>query len=122
MIRSTSFLAFYGTFFAVGTCSFRNFFKNDHWRNIFGAGAICGLSLLAEQPQKRDEVVNYCLPRLLEILYNGGVKRKWLVYVPYGEVCLFSMAVSMLMYQHQHYPKFLNFLVTKSIEIFFGVN
>jgi hypothetical protein len=122
IIRSTSFLGLYASLFAMGTCTMRNSRKIDDWKNIFTGGTLCGLSLLAEQPSRREEVNIYCLPRIMEMLYHGGVKRGWISYINNGEVILFSSAMGILMYLFQQHPKLLNPFMNKIFMYLFGNN
>ena len=121
-MRSTGFFAFYGMLFCIGHCIIRRTCQKDYWGTTLFAGGLSGLSLLAEDPLRRDEVAFYCFPRILEILYRGGKKRGFIYTPKYSEVCLFSLAMGFIMYYMHKQPSIFNFIHRFAVRKVFGNN
>jgi len=67
-------------------------------------GAISSLSILIEKKSRRSELALYALPRGLDSLYTLLCERKWLASVPNGDVMLFCLSMSGIMYYYEKEP------------------
>jgi len=67
---------------------------------------MAGLSIFIERQSRRSELALYTLPRAADSLFMIMLDHKFAAALPYGEVLLFCMACSGLVYffyEHPHY-------------------
>ncbi len=93
-------------------CVLRNAFQKDMTLNAIVSGLFTGSSLFLEHPKRRFELMLYCVPRALDIVWQV-LKRKGIVrYINHSEVVLFSVSMAVLMAQPpEHFkPTYLRIL------------
>lgn len=56
-----------------------------------------GLSLFFEHPKRRFELMLYCVPRALDIVWQALVRRGLVRYVRHSEVALFCLSMAAIM-------------------------
>ncbi|BGP22311.1 peroxisomal membrane protein 4 [Rhodotorula toruloides] len=122
--RSCSFLATFVALFQGLVCLQRHFYNRYHgvvpeWLEKivmhksyywFSGFATC-LPLFIEEQKRRRELAMYVLPRGLESMWSILRRRKWVPFVPGGEVLLTCVGLSMVMQSYQHSPENLSGLV-----------
>jgi hypothetical protein len=100
---SSAFLTSYQTIVKLAICAPRNLLQKDHHLQYWIAGLISGLSLFFEDPKRRFELMLYCFPRALEILWQLLVSRKKpllankIQTILHGEILLFSLSLGLIM-------------------------
>mmetsp|Transcript_5525 Transcript_5525/g.4723 ORF Transcript_5525/g.4723 Transcript_5525/m.4723 type:complete len:201 (-) Transcript_5525:27-629(-) len=102
---SVLWLSTYIAFFKYFFCLFKNLTGKIDRVSVGLAGFFCGFGLMWEAQSRRVEMSLYFFPRILEALW-GFLKRKNLVTsLPYGEVLVFAIAMTVLMYCYQNEQK-----------------
>eukprot|EP01095_Lingulamoeba_sp_RSL-Kostka_P017962 TRINITY_DN9632_c0_g1_i1.p1 TRINITY_DN9632_c0_g1~~TRINITY_DN9632_c0_g1_i1.p1 ORF type:complete len:227 (+),score=30.26 TRINITY_DN9632_c0_g1_i1:52-732(+) len=120
-LRSAGFLSIYVTIFASTICLLRNMLKQDHWIFSNIGGFICAWSILLEHRARRPELVIYCIPRTIEIIWQGVKKRDILKPIKYFEVAIFCLAMGIMMSFYQfNNLKVQNKLTNTIIKLLFG--
>ena len=71
--------------------------KVDRW-NVVIATFVCGFAFLFEPKARRNELVMYMLPRVLESLYNLMIEKGHAKAFKFGEVFIFACCMSLIMY------------------------
>lgn len=94
---SSAFLTSYQTAMKLTVCTIRNTFKKDYVAESWMGGLMTGLSLFFEDPKRRFELMLYCVPRALDILWQILKRRGLVRYVKHSEVVLFCLSMSLIM-------------------------
>ena len=98
LLLSCLFLSTYITIFRYLTCFTKNYRQRmDKW-NIIISGFFATFAIMFEPSHRRTELALYLFPRFLEALWNWLEKRGFVKSVPNGEVLIFAMAMSIIMY------------------------
>ena len=95
--------------------------KVDRW-NVVMATFVCGFAFLFEPKSRRNELVMYMLPRVLESLYNLLKERGMVKAYKFGEVFVFACCMSLIMYCYQNKPTEMKPTYYKLLKRFFGTN
>ena len=66
---------------------------------------ICGFALYFEHYSRRNELVMYMLPRTLESIYRLLMERGLVKAYKFGEVFIFALCMSLIMYCYQTQPE-----------------
>ena len=74
------------------------------WTILF-VSCISVLSTLVESQTKVGEMSLYILPRFLDAMWNFLKRRRLVIEVPGGRTLLFSTAMSVMAYCHEHEVK-----------------
>ena len=77
--------------------------KIDRW-NVILATLVCGFALVFEHKSRRNELVMYMLPRTLESIYRLLMERGLVKAYKFGEVFIFALCMSLIMYCYQTKP------------------
>lgn len=101
--RSTSFLATFCAGFQSIVCLHHNVAKYDNKVLFWIAGFITSLSILLERKSRRAELALYALPRAMDSLWIILKDHGLVPTVPYGDVLLFCLSSSGLMYFHHNH-------------------
>jgi len=113
--QSATFLAAFVALYQSVVCGHRKAFNVDHKIIYWIAGVVSSLSIFIERKSRRAELALYTLPRAAESFYLMMVNRRWFASVPNGEVLLFCIACSGLMYFYREHPYFTMSPFVKSI-------
>eukprot|EP01095_Lingulamoeba_sp_RSL-Kostka_P014278 TRINITY_DN6182_c0_g1_i2.p1 TRINITY_DN6182_c0_g1~~TRINITY_DN6182_c0_g1_i2.p1 ORF type:complete len:149 (+),score=25.15 TRINITY_DN6182_c0_g1_i2:112-558(+) len=117
--RSSIFLAFFVSIYQVVACVDRRIIlKKEARYSYFIAGLISSLSIYIEKKSKREELAMYVLPRAVDSLYL----RKNIIGFKNGEILIFALSMSYLLYIYRKFPNFcptlirsiLNYVVPQS--------
>ena len=104
IVKSCLFLAAYVASFRYFLCFFKNTRgKIDRW-NVILSTFFCGFALYFEHKSRRNEIVMYMLPRVLESVYRLLMERGLVKAVKFGEVLVFAFSMSLIMYCYQNKP------------------
>jgi hypothetical protein len=110
--RSSSFLGLFCTFYQMCVCNYRKIFTKDNRYEYYIAGFVASfLSILIEKKSRRSELALYTMPRAMDSLFLSLVDRKYLYSIPHGDVLLFCLSMSGIMYYNHKYPETLSSLV-----------
>lgn len=100
--RSNCFLASFVSLYLSLVCLHRRIVSKDHRFIYYLAGLGASVTILLEPKSRRSELALYVLPRAIDslamILHDRGVCSGF----AYGEVALFSVSMSVLMYCYEH--------------------
>lgn len=96
--RSCLFLGTYMALFKYGVWFYKNLTGNWDRQCIAFAGFIGALAILIEPHERRTELAIYFLPKFLEVLWRWLKHYKYTGPVANGEMVLFSVAMSILLY------------------------
>ncbi|CAI5733427.1 unnamed protein product [Peronospora destructor] len=102
---SSSFLTSYQTVAKLVICTARNAFHRDYAATSLAAGVATGGALLFEHTKRRFELMLYCFPRALDIVWQLLKRRGVLRYVKHSEVALFCLSMSLIMSSPARYFK-----------------
>ncbi|DBA03236.1 TPA: hypothetical protein N0F65_011595 [Lagenidium giganteum] len=116
---SSAFLTSYQTTGKLALCVLRNTMQRDSPIQGLFAGAMAGTSLFFEDPKRRLELMLYCFPRALDVVWKVLQRRRLVRYVRHSEVVLFCMSMAIIMSRpSQHFkPTYL-----RIIRFIFGGN
>jgi len=119
--RSITFLSSFVSLYQAMICLSRVFLTKDHRIVYYLSGLLSSSAVFIERGSRRSELALYTLPRAINSLFNQLVDRKLLVSIPHGDIALFCMASSGLMYffkeEPEHFSKFLNGLFRYLFEL-----
>lgn len=118
-LRSTTFLATFVALYQLVICVQRKLVTKDHRFIYFLAGIISSFSILIEKKSRRSELALYTLPRALDSFYIQLCDRKWMAGIPYGEVILFCISTSGLMYFFHHEQEHMSPVLATALRILF---
>ncbi|CAH0482962.1 unnamed protein product [Peronospora belbahrii] len=100
--RSNCFLASFVSVYLSLICLHRRVVSKDHRFIYYMAGLGASTTILLEPKSRRSELALYVLPRALDslamILHDRGICSGFI----YGEVALFSVSMSVMMYCYEH--------------------
>ncbi|KAH7479145.1 hypothetical protein PRIC1_009303 [Phytophthora ramorum] len=109
---SSAFLTSYQTVVKLVICTARNAFHRDFAASSLVAGVATGGALFFEHSKRRFELMLYCFPRALDIVWQLLRRRGLVRYVKHSEVVLFCLSMSLIMSSPaQHFkPTYLRIL------------
>lgn len=122
IIRSSLFLSFYVSVFWYLFCLFKNLRKKTDVLNVLMASAVCSLSVLFEPQSRRPEIAIFLVPRFLEWLMFMLEKRGYIKTIKNGEVLVFSLVLSIMMYAYQNEKDSIKRSYLSLFSKFFGEN
>ncbi|TMW60631.1 hypothetical protein Poli38472_000673 [Pythium oligandrum] len=93
---SSAFLTSYQTVVKLIVCTLRNAFQYDHPIEGVLGGVATGASLFFEDPKRRFELMLYCVPRALDIVWQLLKRRGIVRYVKHSEVALFCLSMAII--------------------------
>ncbi|KAH9262270.1 hypothetical protein BASA82_000681 [Batrachochytrium salamandrivorans] len=93
---SSMFLTTYQFNVKYSQCMLRNARLKDDLFNATVGGGLTGLACLFETPSRVSELMLYCVPKALEVVWNYGVKYHHWKTVPYFELVLFTLGNAVL--------------------------
>ncbi|KAI9906903.1 hypothetical protein PsorP6_004160 [Peronosclerospora sorghi] len=112
---SSAFLTSYQTVAKLVICAARNAFHRDYAVASLAAGwykcclvmkqIAAGGALFFEHTKRRFELMLYCLPRALDIVWQLLKRRGIVRYVKHSEVALFCLSMSLIMSSPARYFK-----------------
>ncbi|KAF4323676.1 hypothetical protein JM18_001271 [Phytophthora kernoviae] len=94
---SSAFLTSYQTVVKLVVCTGRNAFHRDFVATSLMAGIATGGSLFFEHTKRRFELMLYCFPRALDIVWQLLKRRGLVRYVKHSEVVLFCLSMALIM-------------------------
>ncbi|CAI2381199.1 unnamed protein product [Moneuplotes crassus] len=97
----STYIALYRYFF----CLFKNLRGKIDRTSVGLAGFFCGFGLLWEAQSRQIEMSLYFFPRVLESLWGLLARRNYVTSLPYGEVLVFAVAMTIIMYCYQNEQK-----------------
>ena len=122
IVKSCLFLSIYVSVFQYMLCFTKNTrMKVDRW-NVILSTLVCGFAFVFEQRGRRNELVMYMLPRVLESLYNLLMEKGYAKAFKYGEVFVFACCMSLIMYCFQNRPDQMKPTYHSLLKRFFGTN
>lgn len=77
--------------------------KVDRW-NVVISTFVCGFAFAFEHKSRRNELVMYMLPRVMESLYKILMEKGLVKAVKMGEVLVFATCMALIMYCYQNRP------------------
>ncbi|ETI40484.1 hypothetical protein F443_14110 [Phytophthora nicotianae P1569] len=102
---SSAFLTSYQTVVKLVVCTARNAFHRDFAATSLVAGIATGGALFFEHTKRRFELMLYCFPRALDIVWQVLKRRGLVRYVKHSEVVLFCLSMSLIMSTPARYFK-----------------
>ncbi|KAF4139375.1 hypothetical protein GN958_ATG11276 [Phytophthora infestans] len=102
---SSAFLTSYQTAVKLVVCTARNAFHRDLAATSLAAGVASGGALFFEHTKRRFELMLYCFPRALDIVWQLLKRRGLVRYVKHSEVVLFCLYMSLIMSSPARYFK-----------------
>ncbi|KAG3228472.1 hypothetical protein PC129_g1036 [Phytophthora cactorum] len=102
---SSAFLTSYQTAVKLVVCTARNAFHRDFAATSLAAGVATGGALFFEHTKRRFELMLYCFPRALDIVWQLLKRRGLVRYVKHSEVVLFCLSMSLIMSSPARYFK-----------------
>jgi len=115
-LQSTLFLTVFVTVYQAVCCLQRKTVSRDQRSIYFIAGLIAGAAILIEKKERRAELALYALPRAIDSLFMQLVDRRFMFSIPYGEIILFCISMSGLMYFHHNEPQTMSPLLNTIIK------
>jgi len=76
--------------------------KYDHKLVYWIIGLLSGTSIFIETKSRRSELALYALPRAVDSIYQILYDHKIFYKFQYGELILFSVGMSIIMYYHEN--------------------
>ena len=86
------------------------------------ASFICSFACLFEPANRRVELALYMFPRFLEFLYLFLEKRGYVNAVKNGEVLVFALALSVIMYAYQNEERNIKSTYLSMFKKYWGTN
>ena len=122
IFKSCLFLAVYVSVFRYLLCVTKNTRRTvDRW-NMIIASFVCGFAIILEPESRRNELAMYLVPRAFEALFNLQVQKGRVKHIKYGEVLIFAVCMSLLMYCYENEPKNIKPAFLALLKRFFGKN
>ena len=115
------FLATYMTLLKYGLCFFRNLVGNRPL-HVLLAGFFSASGMYFEASGRRTEMSLYFLSPFLESLWKWFGKRGLMVNIPNGELYLFSICVSIVMYCYERHPSAIKGTYLSLLKMLWGEN
>jgi len=104
-VRSTVFLAAFGTLYSFALCTLRNFRQVDDYLNPWLSGVLGSSSIFLEKENRRTELSLYLVPQGIQIIWNLLEKRNYVKSIRYGDIVMFSLALGIIMHFYKRQPK-----------------
>jgi len=121
ILRSSVFLGTYAGVFSGSICLLRRIFGGDFKFTAALGGLLAGLtSILIERKNRRSELALYCLNQSLEVVWKMMEARNLAFFIKHGEVLVFMMASSILMFFYQCEPESLRSNMNGLLKFFIG--
>jgi len=95
ILRSTGFLTFYVTFVKMTICGMRQARGQDAWWHCALAALTSGVPLLLESDKRASELMLYCMPKGVEIVFQWLERRGWVSRLPLGDAIMFGSAMAL---------------------------
>lgn len=102
--QSTLFLSAFCALYQTVVCMQRKVVTKDHRVIYWIAGIVSSMAILIEKKSRRAELALYVFPRALDSLYMILSDKKMMVSLPQGELLLFCLSLSGIMYFYEHEP------------------
>lgn len=105
VIRSSAFLAFTALSTLTLFCGVRSISDKFYWTLVAFVPAFFGslMSIVIERPSRRGTLAVYCANIASETLFRTAVSRGYISAIPKGEVILFSISMSVILYLVRKY-------------------
>lgn len=97
VLCSSAFLTSHQTIVKLVICTARNVFHRDSIAALLVAGVATSGALYFEHTKRRFELMLYCFPRALTIVWELLKRRGLVRYVKHSEVLLFCLSMSLIM-------------------------
>ena len=97
-VMSSMFISAYVGGFWYLCCVFRNLRMSGDKMCLVFSGLICSMAVFFEPPSRRTELALYMFPRFLESFFMFLQKKGLVKSIPNGEVLVFALALSIIMY------------------------
>jgi hypothetical protein len=127
LLLSCMFLSSYQYIVKQSQCLIRNAIQSDTSQQAFLGGLLTGFACLFERPSRVSELMLYCVPKSLQVIWLFGRKHysSWVKPVPWFEVPLFMIGSAILVSGMKQdlnttYFNLLKFLVGKSNSLLGG--
>lgn len=122
IVNSCLFIAVYVATFQYMLCFTKNTRgKVDRW-NVILATLVCGFALVFEHKSRRNELVMYMLPRMMESIYRLLMERGLVKAYKFGEVFIFALCMALIMFCYQTKPEQIKPAYLDMLKRFFGTN
>eukprot|EP01111_Echinosteliopsis_oligospora_P009872 TRINITY_DN2977_c0_g1_i1.p1 TRINITY_DN2977_c0_g1~~TRINITY_DN2977_c0_g1_i1.p1 ORF type:complete len:186 (+),score=32.88 TRINITY_DN2977_c0_g1_i1:220-777(+) len=123
ILRSSTFLASFPSIYSLFYCSLKKLFKsNNDWIEIVAGLISAMIAINIERRNRRTELALYTANQGVEVLWRLGVSKGVVRNIPHGEVLLFMIGSSLLMYFYQHDDRSLRPNVRSLFSRLLGVN
>ena len=119
---SSLFIACYISSFWYMMCRFKNWRRRTDKINVVISATLCTFAIFWETKSRRTELALYIFPRFLESLFLFLVKHGYLRTIKNGEVLIFAVAMSIIMYVYQNEPRNIKSSYLSMFKRFFGDN
>ena len=103
-------------------CFFKNIRGVNDRFNVTAAALISPNAILLEPSYRRVELAIFMLPRFLESFWNFLLKRNLVLNIKHGEVLVFAIAMSILMFSYQNEETNIKSTYLSILKKFFGEN
>ena len=121
-VRSTLVLAVMVLMGRICLCSYVNWTGSMDNKVMKISAAIVTLAAFIETPARISEMAMYVMPRFFDAIWKFLIRRGYNVRVPHGQVLLFCLATSAVLYCNHSEPENIKPMYKKACEKFFGVN
>ncbi|KAN0040374.1 hypothetical protein ACTA71_012267 [Dictyostelium dimigraforme] len=123
ILRSSVFLGTYAGVFSGAICLIRRILGRDLKSMAAISGFFAGLlSILIEKKSRRSELALYCLNQAIEVVWKMAAARKLVPLFKNGEVLVYMIASSILLYFYQNEPDSLRSNMNGLLKFFVGKN
>ncbi|KAM9977630.1 hypothetical protein ACTFIR_011500 [Dictyostelium discoideum] len=123
ILRSSVFLGTYAGVYAGAICLIRRIVGKDLKSMAAISGFFAGLlSILIEKKSRRSELALYCLNQAIEVVWKMAAARKLVPLFKNGEVLVYMIASSILLYFYQNEPDSLRSNMNGLLKFFIGKN
>lgn len=93
--RSTGFLTLYVTVVKLTICALRQARGKDAWWHCGVAAMLSGLPLMLESDKRVSELMLYCMPKGVEVVFQWLERRGWVSRLPFGDCIMFAAAMAL---------------------------
>ena len=121
-IRSTMVLAVMVFIGNVSVCSYLRTLKRADSNLMAVTSALVTVAAFIETPARISEMAMYVMPRFFDAIWKFLKRRGLMADLPYGQVVLFCIATSAIMYSNYQEPDNIKPMYRKVCEKFFGEN
>lgn len=102
--RSALFLASFCAAYQTAICGHHKLWTGDTKALYYLAGWVSSAAIFIEEKKRRSELALYALPRAIDSVYMMMRDYKWLGDVPLGELWVFCLSLSALMFFYHEHP------------------